>query len=344
MIDLLKKGRKVYTNMDGLNDEGCRMAIYLVSGIEREKLDSQLVYMTREQTLTFWTFVDIGSVIIVDEVHKLWSSRTYASESNKAFAEWCSTHRHHGHDVILITQALDKLDGHVRSLIEWTHRCRKVNFIGKMVKRSYLEYVYSEDDERNCLSRKRKTYNPVIFRCYQSYVAKDIKEKGIGKATNILRHPIFYFIPVIMGIFVYLLLKTPAIHGDMFGTKAHAAAFEKGRQKVASSAAPVSLNASPNGFYKGGKWVSLPAKITDKGFVPVGSEKEHGAAPEGAGVPPSGAYRPPATVDKKGSVWTFTDSTGRVVGTVVFSDGVSAAAPPASRADAGAREPGGGAE
>ena len=78
--------------------------------------------------------------------------------------------------------------------------------------------------------------------------------------------------------------------------------------------------------------------------MPVGSEKEHGAAPEGAGVLPSGAYRPPATVEKKGSVWTFTDSTGRVVGTVVFSDGVSAAAPPASRADAGAREPGGGAE
>jgi hypothetical protein len=143
-----------------------------------------------------------------------------------------------------------------------------------MVKRSYLEYVYSEDDERNCLSRKRKTYNPVIFRCYQAYVAKDIKEKGIGKATNILRHPIFYFIPVIMGIFVYLLLKTPAIHGDMFGTKAHAAAFEQGRKKAAAaSAAPVSLNASANGFYKDGKWVALPAKITDKGFSAGGVGK-----------------------------------------------------------------------
>jgi hypothetical protein len=80
--------------------------------------------------------------------------------------------------------ALDKLDGHVRSLIEWRHRCRKVNFVGSLVKRSYLEYVYSEDDERNCLSRKRKTYNPGIFKCYKSYAAKDIKEKGIGKAAR----------------------------------------------------------------------------------------------------------------------------------------------------------------
>ena len=66
--------------------------------------------------------------------------------------------------------------------------------------------------------------------------------------------------------------------------------------------------------------------------MPVGSEKEHGAAPEGAGVLPSGAYRPPATVEKKGSVWTFTDSTGRAVGTVVFTSGADAA-PPASRAE-----------
>ena len=66
--------------------------------------------------------------------------------------------------------------------------------------------------------------------------------------------------------------------------------------------------------------------------MPVGSEKEHGAAPEGIGVPASNVYHEPAPVKKEGSVWTFTDSTGRAVGTVVFTSGADAA-PPASRAE-----------
>jgi hypothetical protein len=35
----------------------------------------------------------------------------------------------------------------------------------------------------------------------------------------------------------------------------------------------VSLNVSANGFYKDGKWVALPAKITDKGFSAGGVGK-----------------------------------------------------------------------
>jgi len=334
MIDMLKKGRTIYTNMDGLDDESCRVALSLVSGVDREVLESRLFHMTREKTLHFWDIAPPGSVLIIDEVHKLWSSRSYASESNKVMAEWCSTHRHQGYDAVLITQALDKLDGHVRSLIEWTHRCRKVNFVGSLVKRSYLEYVYSEDDERNCLSRKRKTYNPVIFKCYKSYAAKDIKEKGIGKATNILRHPIFYAIPVVLIAMVVMLFKSGLAHGDVFGSKKHQASVTAGFQKSVEKA--VDLNKDKNGYYSGGKWVSLPAKITDKGIVPIEPEKgtPGAAASPGAskGAAVIEAYHAPATVAVEGDKWTFTDYTGRVVGFVRWVP-ESSAAPPASRAE-----------
>jgi len=334
MLDMLKKGRVIYTNMDGLDDESCRIALGLVAGLDREQIEGQVHHMKRDETLHFWDLAPVGSVVMIDEVHKLWSSRTYASEGNKQMAEWCSTHRHQGYDAVLITQALDKLDGHVRSLIEWTHRCRKVNFMGSLVKRSYLEYVYSEDDERNCLSRKRKTYNPLIFKCYKSYAAKDIKEKGIGKATNILRHPIFYAIPCVFILMVIMLFRSGIAHGDVFGAKkaqkVTAAAFVK------AGAAPVDLNQGQSGYYSGGKWVALPAKITEKGIESVGSA----VAPVGAVGGPGGSkgiaaaevYHAPATVAVEGDKWTFTDYTGRVVGFVRWVPEDSAA-PPASRAE-----------
>ncbi len=334
MIDMLKKGRTIYTNMDGLDDESCRVALSLVSGVDREVLESRLFHMTREKTLHFWDIAPPGSVIIIDEVHKLWSSRSYASEPNKVMAEWCSTHRHQGYDAVLITQALDKLDGHVRSLIEWTHRCRKVNFLGNWVKRSYYEYVYSEDDERNCLSRKRKSYDPVVFKCYKSYAAKDIKEKGIGKATNILRHPIFYAIPCVFAIMVVMLFKSGLAHGDIFGSKKHQkdtmAAFKK-----AASSEPVSLNKTQEGYWSGGRWVALPAKITKDGMVPVGQDGSvtAGASPGASKVAAATeVYHAPATVSVEGDKWTFTDYTGRVVGFVRWVP-ESSGAPPASRAE-----------
>ena len=320
MIDLLKKGRMVYTNIDGLETEGCRIALGLVCGLDRGVLEDRLVWMNKEQTRTFWDIVPAGSVVVIDEVHKIWSSRTYASESNKAFADWCSTHRHNGHDVILITQALDKLDGHVRSLIEWTHRCRKVNFVGSLVKRSYLEYVYSEDDERNCLSRKRKSYDPVVFRCYKSYAAKDIKEKGIGKSTNIFRHPVFYAMPVVFGLMIYMLFfKSSIARGDLFGSKGHQkgreAAFHKADEKA------VDLNKG-DGYYKDGKWVSAPkpAEAKKEAGPESGKAEGPGASP-GASKPVVGseayAYRPPAKVVHEGDTWRFFEQgTGREIGYV----------------------------
>jgi zona occludens toxin (predicted ATPase) len=323
MVRLLREGRTVYTNVDGHDKEKCRRALGYVAGAPEGQLDGRLVYMDKATTLHFWEVVPNGAVVVLDEVHKIWSSRTYASEGNKAFAEWCSTHRHTGNDVILITQALDKLDGHVRSLIEWTHRCRKVNFLGKMVKRSYLEYVYSEDDERNCLHKGRKTYEPVYFKCYESYAAKDIKEKGIGKPTNILRHPVFYAIPVVFAIMIYMIFFKSSIgKGDVFGSKSYqksrAAAFQKAGT---GEGKPVDLNKG-DGYYEKGKWVAAPKPAEVKKDGPGDPAKVEGpgavasvpkAAPGGVGY----VYHPPAKVVKEGDTWRFFEQgTGREIGYV----------------------------
>jgi zona occludens toxin (predicted ATPase) len=314
MLDMLKKGRTVYSNVDGHDSPMCRGAIAHLTGLEYEQVEKQLIYLNKEAVKHFWDIVAPGAVVMLDEVHKIWSSRTYASDSNKAMAEWCSTHRHTGNDVILMTQGLDKLDGHVRGLIEWTHRCRKVNFVGSLMKNSYLEYVFSEDDDRNSLSRKRFAYDRRIFHCYESYASKQIKEKGIGKATNILKHPIFLAIPVVLAISLYMLFfKSGIAHGDLFGAKKHLKKQEAALHKVP----PVNLDKGA-GYYQEGKWVS------DSSVVPPKADQGAGAggkAPD-AQLPAGPVYHAPARIEVQGKVWTFTDSeSGRVIGTVTFSDG-----------------------
>jgi hypothetical protein len=119
-----------------------------------------------------------------------------------------------------------------------------------------------------------------------------------GECSNILRHPIFYAIPVVLIAMVVMLFKSGLAHGDVFGSKKHQASVTAGFQKSAEKA--VDLNKDKNGYYSGGKWVSLPARITDKGTVPI----EPGKGTPGTGASPGAskraaaieAYHPPATV------------------------------------------------
>jgi zona occludens toxin (predicted ATPase) len=259
ILENLKRGRQVYTNIDGIDDEKHREMIrHLIEGSDTGV--ENLHHLSAEQAACFWVHCDPGSLIVIDEVHKLWSSRSYSSDSNKAFADWCSTHRHYGYDVILITQSLDKIDGHVRSLIEWTYRYKKIGFMGGLVNRSYMEFAYSEDDERNPLSKKRRSYQGPIFQCYKSFAAKDIKEGKLGKAPNIFKHPIFFAIPVVFGLAVYMLFFRSSIGtGDYFGvSKAQAAAKSAvdNRGKVAvGGPSGVSVDKAGGGYWINGKWV-----------------------------------------------------------------------------------------
>ncbi len=270
IIENLKRGRKVYTNVEGMDDPKKREMIKHLVGLGEGEIDDLLIFMANPwdkirtdypQVKVFWEFVEPGSMIVIDEVHKIWSSRTYASESNKAFADWCSTHRHYGHDMILITQSLEKLDGHVRSLVEWTYRYKKIGFMGSLVRNSYMEYAYSEDNERNYLSRKTKGYKKTIFHCYKSFAGKEIKEQKLAKTANIFRHPVFFALPLVLGIAVYMLFfKSSIAQGDLFGSKK---VMELATQKRAEQSKAVSLDKEEGkGYWQNGKWVQM--KTDDK--------------------------------------------------------------------------------
>jgi zona occludens toxin len=215
----LKLGRVVYTNIDGINDELCREMIKNVCKLSDFGLAKLLHILEPLQVPEFWLHVQPGCLIVLDEVQKVFGSREWQTEKNNLFASWASTHRHNGFDLVVITQAIERIDSAVRSLLEWTYVFRKVNFFGGAIQNKYICYSYGgEDTSGTPLKKETRTYNKSIFRCYKSYVSKDVKELGVMTHVNVLKHPIFFAIPVVLCFTIYMVFfKSSIASGDVFG-------------------------------------------------------------------------------------------------------------------------------
>lgn len=236
ILDNLKLGRTIYTNVDGLDDPNCREHIKLYTGLDDYQLASCLIFLPPDKVVRFWEtetdnegteferqrlICEKGSLIVLDEVHKYFNCRDWQTDKNKKFADWASTHRHDFYDVILITQDLEKVDKQIRSLVEWTYVYRKINFLGSMVQNNYICYAYSGDDTSGKpIASQKKFYDKKVFACYKSHTSKDMKELQIMTHANILKHPVFYSIPVVVCLCLYLLFgKSSLATGDVLGTK-----------------------------------------------------------------------------------------------------------------------------
>jgi zona occludens toxin len=239
IVENLRLGRVVYTNVEGMDAPECFEMLKAVTGLSDYGLALHLRFFQPGQIQEFWLHVQPGSMIVLDEVQNVFNARDWQSQKNVQFNTWASTHRHHGFDVVLITQSIQRIDTAVRALVEWTYVYRKVNFFGSLIQKKYICYAYGGEDVNGPpLAKPVRTYDAAIFLCYKSYVSKDVKELGIMKHVNVLKHPVFIAIPIIFGYFIYMLFHSGMIHGDLFGANklaAQAAKRSSGKPVVASS-------------------------------------------------------------------------------------------------------------
>jgi len=220
ILDNIKLGRKVYTNIEGLDNPKCRKYIQAYCNVTDFQLETCLIHLSDEEATYPDLHCEKGSLILIDEVHKNLSNRDWQTDKNVNFAKWASTHRHDGYDLVLITQSLDKVDKHIRSLIEWSYLFRKVNMFGGAVQKKYVCYAYAGDDHNGkAMTKSVRTYDPKIFPAYQSYSDEVVKEVGFMKHVNIFRHPVFYSIPFVLGVSVYFFSQSSLIRGELYEVK-----------------------------------------------------------------------------------------------------------------------------
>ncbi len=221
VLDNLRLGRVVFTNIDGLDHPNCLEATKNYCGLSDFAIVRLLKHLPPEEAQEFWNHIEPGSLVVIDEAHKLFNNRDWNKQSNRDFTNWCSTHRHQGFDLILITQNMEKIDSHARTLLEWTYRFKKINFLGSLVSNSYICFTYSGDEASGQpLSKNTRRYNQRVFKCYQSYATDDAKEVGFMKQANILKHPVFLAIPLVLAFTLYMFFsKSSFATGDIFGSK-----------------------------------------------------------------------------------------------------------------------------
>lgn len=269
IVDNLRIGRTVCTNIDGMDDPQCREYMKSMLGLDDFTYHHNFRFLTRDQVTKFWKSEEKekilplsgeivkhkelicpkGSLIIIDEAHKFFNARDWQNKENRELADWASTHRHEGYDLVLITQDIEKVEKQVRSLTEWSYFFRKVNFLGGKVQKKYLCYAYSGDEHRGTpLSKHVRTYESKIFPCYKSYSAADAKEVGFMSHVNILKHPIFFAIPVVIAFCIWMASKSSLASGDLFGTdkrmKAAAKKIDDDRKKQQQN--PVAVPGQPS--------------------------------------------------------------------------------------------------
>ena len=215
ILQNIKLGRKIYTNIDGVQLPECKKAIAAYCDVRDFQLETCLNHLTEEQSRAFWLHCEPGSLVIIDEVHKLFSNREWQTEKNKHFTEWASTHRHEGFDVVLITQDLEKIDKHCRTLVEYVYLYSKVNFLGRAVSQKYICYTYHGDSHvGKPMATSPRTYNKSIFPCYQSYVANEVEEQAFMKKPNIFNHPVFYALGAAFCLTSYFAFSSGIFSGE----------------------------------------------------------------------------------------------------------------------------------
>lgn len=272
IVDNLKTGKRVYTNIDGMDKPECREAISLLTGLSDEQMERNLIALKNEQVPYFWNYVEPQSLIVIDEAQKYFNVREWQTDKNNEFGAWASTHRHYGFNVFLLTVNLDRVDSSVRQLAEWTYRYRKANFFGDMISNKYVLKSYVGDDVKGKpFAKSVKSYDKKLFKCYESYSMKDIKEVGVMKHANVFNHPIFYAIPVTIVIFIILFMRSGIVSGDFFGAKRFQAAQDKTAVSVeVPGALPI---------MKSDGTVELPKVAKVEGKVNQGGSQQAGSAP-----------------------------------------------------------------
>lgn len=310
IVSMLKQGRVVCSDIEGLEqlpgqcrdprefDKHCRVVISELTGITIEKLKTQLIFLTPDEVLRFWVprteevtinagtdlerkemvFVPIcpaGSMIVIDEVHKKFSCHDNRESKNRQFADWASTHGHDGYDVVLITQDIMKVESHIRSLVETTYYYRKVNFFGSMFTGRYMRYVYDgyEHDGKPICSPTTHSYDKEYYRAYKSMSHRNVIQWGVTKNVNILKHPVFFAIPVVISLCLYMFFqKSSFASGDVFGVSKTQHKYDALKKKNAAFKNTSSVKPAPVASIAGSPAFTQPVQVPFKTVSPPESK------------------------------------------------------------------------
>jgi len=203
VVPAVAAGRRVVSNIAGLNNDLVREYVACKYQIEDDKLGS-VVNVNDDQVRAADFFPDHaaaeggecnslvmpGDLVAIDEAYKIWGSDVKILNEHKVFFR---EHRHYTHpdtgvscDLVLMTQDIGDLHRSIKAVIGNSFKTHKAKGIG-------LNNVYTitmwegwKQHAKHIVKDWTKTYDPEVFPLYKSYAGnKQGKELNADVRMNI---------------------------------------------------------------------------------------------------------------------------------------------------------------
>lgn len=215
ILPAIQAGRRVVTNIDGINPQAIEEYILARSKLTADQL-GEIVMFTNDDiaAVNFFpseedphsetndTILKAGDLLAVDECWKFWSTDNKISDAHMTFFRM---HRHYTHpvtgvacDVALMIQDLGTLHRKLRAVVEMSTRTVKLKTLGMDTKYRIELYEGNKLTQKSHIDTFNKSYKAEIFPLYKSYSASEGIENAIDKRQNVLLNPRYWLIIAIV--------------------------------------------------------------------------------------------------------------------------------------------------
>lgn len=256
IIPALKKGRKVYARLNGLNyDQIAQLAeisvpecVALLTHIE----ESQVLELTKLD-------IPVGSLVVLDEAQNYWpNSRAKLPPDVTKFV---SEHGHKGYDILLMGQDIKDVHSLWRRRVSQVVIFNKMDMLGFPNKYSWRLSKAIGPDDFQPVSKGEETYDKAIFGSYKSFVdGAEVNQLYTDKRASIWNSRLFKLVlpgAAIVGIYaiwyVWHLFHSDSFTKNIPSTPVRVASSSVGTVRASQAVAPV---AAP-----------IPEKKYEKDFI-----------------------------------------------------------------------------
>ena len=146
------------------------------------------------------------TLIILDEAQNFIPATDFKEQKNIKFFEYATTHRHHGHELVLATQHEDNVDVKLRRIANLLIYMYRRDILGFLFKNSVTERHYAGCATGNpeLLNKYVIRFDKRVFSLYKSYVEDDIVEHR--KYRSIWFNGLLIFLVI---VFLLCLTRVP---------------------------------------------------------------------------------------------------------------------------------------
>lgn len=195
ILPALKKGRKVFARINGINHE----KFADLAGITLEECQALLIHITEEQVPTIYQHVENDSLVVIDELQNFFpSGRTKLSDEMTKFV---TEHGHRGLDIVAMGQSLADCHNIWRRRVQRKIQFLKLDALGSAKRYRWTAYQGIPDAKGEISFTKInggvEKYDEQYFGTYASHQADTENKDNLEDARlNIFNSSLFkYVIP-----------------------------------------------------------------------------------------------------------------------------------------------------